>query len=113
MGALTKGRYLSMGFVFLVYCTTSTTSKGKIKVLKTFLNNYLSQCKRYLFQTMIAANVFIGIGQSIPMRIGYPHFLCFCKFASSFCTCCRKMLENVYQLAIRLFLTMKFSKDIF
>ncbi|XP_046904550.1 LOW QUALITY PROTEIN: netrin receptor UNC5D [Hypomesus transpacificus] len=28
MGALTKGRYLSMGFVFLVYCTTSTTSKG-------------------------------------------------------------------------------------
>ncbi|XP_041757325.1 netrin receptor UNC5D isoform X3 [Coregonus clupeaformis] len=28
MVALTKGRYLSLGFVFLVYCTTCTKSKG-------------------------------------------------------------------------------------
>ncbi|KAM9463877.1 netrin receptor UNC5D-like isoform 8-T13 [Salvelinus alpinus] len=28
MCAMTKGRYLSLGFVFLVYCTTCTTSKG-------------------------------------------------------------------------------------
>ncbi|KAJ8005877.1 hypothetical protein DPEC_G00122470 [Dallia pectoralis] len=28
MGALTKGRYLSLGFVFLFFCTTCTTSKG-------------------------------------------------------------------------------------
>ncbi|XP_014017171.2 netrin receptor UNC5D isoform X4 [Salmo salar] len=28
MCVMTKGRYLSLGFVFLVYCTTCTTSKG-------------------------------------------------------------------------------------
>ncbi|XP_041691764.1 netrin receptor UNC5D-like isoform X1 [Coregonus clupeaformis] len=28
MGGMTKGRYHSLGFVFLVYCTTCTTSKG-------------------------------------------------------------------------------------
>eukprot|EP00063_Salmo_salar_P042336 XP_014017171.1 PREDICTED: netrin receptor UNC5D-like isoform X4 [Salmo salar] len=28
MCVMTKGRYLSLGFVFLIYCTTCTTSKG-------------------------------------------------------------------------------------
>ncbi|KAM9547744.1 netrin receptor UNC5D isoform 7-T7 [Salvelinus alpinus] len=37
MVALTKGRYLSLGFVFLVYCTTCTKSKG-LKVREVLIN---------------------------------------------------------------------------